>query len=275
MSDWHSFAPRVAGPTVEIQQLVDLIATLRSDVGCPWDREQTNQSVAPYTVEETWELVEAIRSGHEEAICEELGDVLLQVVLHAQIAADRGAFTLQNVVDGIAIKMVSRHGHVFGEDSAVDAAAVRAQWARARRREGRTTLGGIPGAMPPLERADRIARKAAAVGFDWPDAAAVCAKLEEECAEVREAVDSGQSERVVEEVGDVIFAAVSLAIHAGSDASSALDSTLRRFSERFSEVERAAEASGARLEALAPAELDALWRSAKQIVAARQLDTSE
>jgi MazG family protein len=269
MSETIAFSPRVAGPTVDVQPFVDLVATLRSPVGCAWDRAQTNVTVAPFTVEETFELVEAIRSGDDTAILEELGDVLLQVVLHAQIASDRGSFTLQDVVNGITTKMVSRHAHVFGEESALDAAAVRASWARSKRREGRSTLGGIPAAMPALERADRIARRAASVGFDWPDAAAVCDKLDEECGEVREALASGDNARAAEEVGDVLFAAVSLAIHVGSDASAALDSTLRRFTERFAAVERAALAGGLKLEDLTPHELDDMWRAAKHEIAQR------
>lgn len=261
-----AFSPRIPAAVVDLQPFADLVATLRSPVGCPWDREQTHETIVPYTIEETWELAEAVREGVDAAVREELGDVLLQVVLHAQIAADRGAFTLQDVIDGIAVKMLARHPHVFGEEQAASANAARLSWRRSKRAEGKGVLDGIPRSMPSLERADRVVRRAAEVGFDWPDADAVLAKVQEECDEVRAELARGDMESAADEVGDLIFASVSLAAHLGSNAPAALSRTLERFSARFALVERFAAEQGEALEDLDPAALDGLWERAKQVL---------
>lgn len=258
------FTPRDAAAPVDLQPFADLVATLRGPRGCPWDRAQTHATLAPYAVEETFELVDAIELGSDAALREELGDVLLQVVLHAQLAADRGAFVLQDVVDGIGHKMLKRHPHVFGEAVADGAGAVVSRWREAKRAEGRTTLGGVPRSMPSLERADRIARRAAGVGFDWPSVHEVIDKLDEEVGELRAAVAHETPERALDELGDVLFAAVSTAIHLGGTAEAALRATLGRFEARFAVVERLAQHDGLALDGLTPEELDALWRRAKQ-----------
>ncbi len=250
---------------VELQPFADVVAALRAPDGCPWDREQTHQSLLPYVVEEAHELVDAVEDGDDGAIREELGDVLLQVVLHAQIAAERGAFTLQDVADGIRDKMVRRHPHVFAGASVEDAAQVEANWKEAKRAEGRTTLGGVPRSLPPLARAQRIAARARGVGFDWPTHEEALDKLDEECAELREAVASGAADRATDELGDVLFMAACMAARLGIDPSQALRGTVAKFERRFGHVEARLAERGRTPETSDLSEMDALWDEAKAL----------
>lgn len=260
MPMFEPFSPRAS-----LQAFAETIAALRAPDGCPWDREQTHRSLVPYMIEECHECVDAIESGDDGELCEELGDVLLQVVLHAQLAAERGAFTLQDVIDGIDAKMVRRHPHVFGDAVATSRDAVASQWREARRAEGRTTLGGLPRSLPALARAQKMIRKVTAVGFDWPDIAGVVDKLHEEVAELVEAIGGGDERRVHDELGDVLFVAVNVAHKLGVAADEALRSTMGRFEGRFGHVEARLAAVGRGPEDASLAEMDALWDEAKAL----------
>lgn len=249
---------------VALQPLADVVASLRAPDGCPWDRAQTHASLRKYATEEAYELVDAIEADDPEAIREELGDVLLQVVLHAQLAAERGDFDLQDVCDGIRDKMLRRHPHVFGDASAANAAEVEAAWKEAKRREGRSALGGVPRSMPPLERASRITERAGRVGFDFETADDAVAKVVEEVGELREAVREGASEAdLLHEIGDVLFSAVNVARKLGLSADDALRGTIARFERRFAYVEGRLAETGRSPEGATLAEMDALWDESK------------
>ncbi|TVR04032.1 MAG: nucleoside triphosphate pyrophosphohydrolase [Deltaproteobacteria bacterium] len=257
----------------DISVFAETVARLRAPGGCPWDRAQTHSSLARYLVEETHECVDAIASGEDDALRDELGDVLLQVVLHSRIAEERGAFGLQDVIDGVNRKMIRRHPHVFGEATADSPEEVSQLWEEAKRAE-RATGGAEDGAedgplaarldrlsrgLPPLARAERVAAAAAVAGFDWDGAAAVIEKVREEIMEVVEALDRGTREDVEEEIGDLLFAVVSLARHADVSADRALRRALRKFEGRVRRVEALAREEGAGLLALGADALDALW----------------
>jgi tetrapyrrole methylase family protein/MazG family protein len=248
---------------VELQPFADVIARLRAPDGCPWDREQTHESLRRYAVEEVYELLDAIDSGDDDSLREELGDVLLQVVLHAQLASERGAFGLQEVADGIETKMIRRHPHVFGDASSSSAAEVEANWKAAKRAEGRNTLGGVPRSMPALERAAQISVRAAAVGFDFADAGDAYAKVEEEVVELRGALDEGDRQAIQAELGDAIFALANLARKLEMDPAECLAGTLARFEDRFSFIESELARSGRVLEDSSLEEMEALWQRAK------------
>jgi len=245
-----------------LRRLVAIMARLRGPDGCPWDREQTHASLTPYLVEETYELVEAVERGDADALCEELGDVLLQVVFHAQLAAEAGTFTIDDVATRIADKLVRRHPHVFGDAQVADAADVVRQWQHIKKRqEGRATFAGVPRALPALQRAVRIGDKAAHIGLDWPSVDGVLDKVDEEVAELRAAVAEGDHEATERELGDVLFALASVARHLGVDPERALRFAIDRFVQRAERVERLA---GGHPEGLSAEQIDALWNQARQ-----------
>jgi tetrapyrrole methylase family protein/MazG family protein len=250
----------------EFRRLCEVVAALRSPDGCPWDRQQTMKSIRPYTLEETYELLEAIDSDDNAAICEELGDVLLQVVLDAQIAYDEQRFELVDVVRGIADKMVRRHPHVFGDVDADTTDAVKKHWAAAKRQEKparESQLDGIPAALPELARAARLAARAAAVGYDFPDRRMLFDKLNEEIAELAGELfedgivqhvpasveteripdvpvqDSEQRDRVENELGDVLFVVANIARRWGINPEDALRRSNAKFTRRFRAIEAA------------------------------------
>jgi len=237
------------------------MARLRQD--CPWDRIQTLDTVAPCTIEEAYEVADAIARRDFESLREELGDLLFQVVFHAHLASEQGRFDIEGVIDSIVNKIVHRHPHVFDPS----AASERPDWERAKvneRPENESVLDRIPIALPALARAAKMQRRAAAVGFDWPDLEGVFAKLEEEIAELREALDAGEgAERVESELGDILFTCVNLARRLERDPDRALAGASRRFERRFRTMERLAD-RGRRLDDRTPAELEALWEQAKQ-----------
>lgn len=245
------------------------MARLRAPDGCPWDREQDHQSLTPYLVEETYEVVEAIESGAPGDLCEELGDLLLQVVFHAQLAAEAGHFDLQDVIDGISEKMERRHPHVFGDERADDAHAVRTRWEALKRAEGKSTFGGVPLALPALLRATRVGEKAARLGFDWKQVEPVLAKVREELDELEAelAAGDGAEGRVSEELGDVLFSVCNLARHLGLEAEGSLRAATRRFEHRFEAVRTFATEADVALEEASEADLDALWERAKLALA--------
>ena len=260
-------------PMAPIDELLAVMARLRDpDAGCAWDLEQDFASIAPYTLEEAYEVVDAIERGDLEELRGELGDLLLQVVFHARMAEEAGAFGFDDVARSIVDKMVRRHPHVFGDAREDDPAALRRAWEAQKARERAahaarggepfppSALNGVARALPALVRAAKVQGRAARVGFDWPDAAPVYAKVAEELDEVRAAATPAEIE---DELGDLLFSAVNLARHLGADPETALRRASAKFERRFREVERLAARRGQSLEALDPAGLDALWDEAK------------
>jgi ATP diphosphatase len=252
--------------TSDLQTLVDLVARLRAPDGCPWDKEQTLENVRAYFLEEAHELAGAIDGGDWQELAEELGDMLFQVAFIARLAEEAGAFRLPQVIDGVHSKMVARHPHVFGNETLADAEAVRQAWERRKLQQepGRDTLlGGVPSSLPALLGTYRLTQKAAGVGFDWPDAASVLDKAEEEIAEVREALAAGEAGQVREEIGDLLFTLANLARKLDVDPEAALAGTNRKFRTRFAAVEQGLAAKGKSAAEATLEEMDELWEAAK------------
>ncbi|HWV37586.1 MAG TPA: nucleoside triphosphate pyrophosphohydrolase [Vulgatibacter sp.] len=258
--------------SAELARLVEIMARLRGPGGCPWDREQTFESLKPYLVEEAYEVLDAMDAGSAAEHREELGDLLLQIVFQAEIAREAGDWDLADVVQGIADKLEYRHPHVFGGGERLhDAQEVEQNWARLKAKEkerkkgGRVSaIAGVPSAAPALLRAERITEKASRIGFDWPDAVGVRAKLDEELAELDRALASGDARAVEHELGDVLFTLANLARHLRTPAEDALRSAIRRFEDRFHWMEARLHERGLPSgERAAPEELDALWEEAK------------
>lgn len=257
------------------QRFCELIARLRGPGGCPWDREQTHESLKAMTIEEAYEVVEAIDHGDEELACE-LGDLLLQVVFHSQMAAERGGFTIADVIDRVSAKMVRRHPHVFAGHDADTPEKVLRTWEAMKQQERRakgagaasgpeSVLDGVSRSLPAILEAFQMTTKAGRLGFDWPDAAAVLAKLDEEKAELQNALadPSRDARKVGEEIGDLLFAAVNLARKLGLDPESALKSANRKFRRRFHHVEQRLRERGRSPAESTLEEMDALWDEAK------------
>lgn len=262
-------------------KLVALQARLRAPKGCPWDIEQTHLSLRTYLIEEAYEVLEALESGDDGKFAEELGDLLLQVVFHAQIATEEGRFTAADVVREIHEKMVRRHPHVFGEKSARNAAEVLKNWeqikAEERRAKGEekgsgedsvekepdSLLDGIPHTLPAVMQGFQLTRRASRIGFDWENVEGVVERLQEELAELRKAREAQSARQVEEEIGDVLFAAVNLARFLKVDPEIALKRTNAKFSARFREMERVAAASGRKLADVPREEMETLWDQAK------------
>lgn len=254
----------------EFRRLVEVVAALRAPGGCPWDREQTHESLTPYVVEEAHEVVDAIRSGDADALRGELGDLLLQVVLHAQVATDDGGFTAADVCRALTEKLVRRHPHVFADEAPADSAAdVRGRWEKLKEQEReelgeeRGVLDGVPRGLPALLKAQRLTEKAGGVGFDWPDARSVTDKLREELAELLAEVERGDQRRAADEFGDLLFVLANLARHLGIDAEAALQGTNARFVRRFEGIEARLRAQGRRVTSASLEEMDRLWNEAK------------
>ncbi len=249
--------------------LCALSARLRAPDGCPWDREQTLESLKTYIIEEAYEVVDAITDSDASMLAGELGDLLFQIVFAAQIAAEQGVFDIDDVCRGIHAKMVRRHPHVFGEVAVRGASDVVRNWEAIKAKEPREggALAGVPRQLPALLKALRITEKAAAVGFDWERATDVVAKLEEEVGELKEQLASGRGaasrEGVREELGDVLFVMANLARQLGVDPEAALQGANDKFARRFGAMEDEARRQGAHLAALGPAQLDVLWNLAK------------
>ncbi len=247
-------------------ELLAIVERLRAPDGCPWDRAQTPHTIAPYLVEEAHEVLEAVEGGDPRELQEELGDVLLEVALLSQMAREAGAFTAAAPLRAVCAKLVRRHPHVFGAAPAEDAAAVRESWARikAAEKEGRGTLAGVPRRLPGLHRARRVSEKAAGIGFDWADPEGVLAKVDEELAELREALAAGDRAGAGEELGDLLFALANLGRHLGVDPEAAVHRTTEKFLTRFARVEDALAQGGRSPAEASLAELEALWQRAKQ-----------
>jgi tetrapyrrole methylase family protein/MazG family protein len=252
----------------EVSRLCGLMQRLLAPDGCPWDREQTLQTLVPYLVEETYEVVDALASGSVDDHREELGDLLLQIVFQSELRFAEGAFGIDDVARGIVTKLVRRHPHVFGEVVAKDSDAVLANWAKLKATEkaekGKLgALDGIPKSAPALLRATRGGEKASAVGFDWPDATGPRAKIAEELAELDAAVAAGDHVEIEKELGDVLLATANLARKLGVDAEGALRGSTDRFAARFAHIEAALRAQGRAISDASPEEQDRLWDAAK------------
>src|SRR5882757_8137134 len=269
-------------PSRDIRRLIEIMAALRDPIhGCPWDVEQTFASIAPFTLEEAYEVADAIERGATEDLREELGDLLLQVVFHARMAEEAGLFDFGGVVEAITAKMIRRHPHVFGDDQARGAGMAKGMWDGIKAQEkaekraarlakgldpedhGKGYLDSVPVALPALTRALKLQEKAARVGFDWGEAAPILDKIEEEIGELREALAKGDTASIKDEFGDMLFAVVNLGRHLKLDSEAALSGTNEKFRSRFHYVERAIDASGSTLEKATLDEMEALWQQAK------------
>ncbi len=259
----------------EFAAFVDTIAALRAPGGCPWDREQTHESIARNMIEEAYEAVDAIEQHDAAHLREELGDVLLQVVLQSQIAADAGEFTVADVCHDVNEKMIRRHPHVFGEEAAASADEVLSIWDNVKLAEKSASdaqeeapkglLDAVPVSFPALLQAYKISRKAVAVGFEWETVEEVWAKVEEEIAEFKQACQNGTAEEKELEFGDVLFSLVNVARKEGIDAETALRASCRKFRERWASMEGAAWGQGLRIEELSMEEMQQLWDQAKML----------
>jgi tetrapyrrole methylase family protein/MazG family protein len=254
-----------AGP--RFVELLTMMARLRGEGGCPWDREQTRETLRPFLVEETYEVLDALDAGDPAHIREELGDLLFQVVFHAEIARERGEFSMADLLEALITKMTRRHPHVFGDRPVSSAAEALAQWEaiKGAEKHGASALAGVPRALPALHRAQRVQHKAARVGFDWSDAAGALEKVREELGEVAEALRQGDGAALRDELGDLLFSVVNVARLSSVDPEGALQAAVDRFSRRFASMEEAARDEGRELTGLSLAELEELWTRAKSL----------
>ncbi|MDR2894495.1 MAG: nucleoside triphosphate pyrophosphohydrolase [Alistipes sp.] len=253
-----------------LSRLLDIMDTLR--VKCPWDREQTIESLRKNTIEETYELAEAIDEGDMGHIREELGDLLLHIVFYSKIGSEQGAFTLADVAQGISDKLVYRHPHVFGDVTAETPEAVKHNWEALKLREGRKksggVLGGVPRGLPAVVKALRVGEKAASVGFDWQRREDVWDKVREEATELEVEIRAGDHEKATDEMGDLLFALINASRLYGIDPEAALDRTNRKFISRFQFMEQCATSAGRDLGSMTPDEMEELWQASKAAAAA-------
>ncbi len=247
-------------------KLCEIVAQLRSPGGCPWDREQTHELLLPQLIEEAYEVAGAVRTKDDANFREELGDLLLLIVMHAEIARETGRFDIDNVIDDVTEKLIRRHPHVFGKSDARDSGAVLRQWESIKRAErtGRHYLDGLPAALPALMRAQKAQSKAARVNFDWTELRDVVAKIEEETAETKAAISSQDGQAIKDEIGDLLFAVVNLARKCKLDTEGALQSATDKFVARFHQLEDELKLRGKKLGDVDLAELDDIWNTIKK-----------
>jgi ATP diphosphatase len=274
-------------PSKDISRLLDIMATLREpETGCPWDVVQTFETIKPYTIEEAYEVADAIERNDPDDLCDELGDLLLQVVFHARIAEEAGLFAFGDVVEAITRKMIRRHPHVFAVSDAATPDAVKLQWddikrqekqERAERHAARASasgkpmpddpkagfLGSVQRSFPALTEALKLQEQAAKVGFDWSEAEPILDKIEEEIGELREALRAGEDNKIADELGDLIFALANIGRHVKADPEQALRGTNTKFRRRFGYIERTLEANGETLQAATLERMEELWQQAK------------
>jgi nucleoside triphosphate diphosphatase len=263
-------------PARDIAALIEIMAALRTPgTGCPWDLEQSFATIAPYTIEEAYEVADAIARADLGDLRDELGDLLLQVVFHARMAQEQGAFDFGDVVQAITEKLLRRHPHVFGDARGLNVGAVNELWERIKAQEKAAqtangkpageagALAGVPVALPALTRALKLQEKAGKVGFDWNDPRAVLSKIREEADEIEAALDGHDRDTIGHEVGDLLFAVVNLARHLKADPEAVLRATNQKFQRRFASIERALAAQGKTPREATLAEMDALWDAAK------------
>lgn len=256
-------------PKNPFEELVDVIAMLRSENGCPWDREQTHESLKPTLIEETYETLEAIDAGDPKKLKEELGDLLLNIMLQAQIAAEHETFDIYGVIETLTEKMIRRHPHVFGDVNVEDSDEVLKNWEAIKRQETgyedrKSVLDGIPNALPMLLRAQKIQNRAARVGFDWDELKDVVAKVEEELEEVKVSINADEPEATAMELGDLLFAIVNLCRFMELQAEETLRQANRKFTKRFKWMEAELERRGTNFEAQDLESLDTIWEEAKK-----------
>ena len=244
-----------------LQELMDVVERLRSEQGCPWDRQQTAQSLLPYLLEETYEVMESVSADDAAALREELGDLLLHVVFQGSLATEAGTFTLADSIRAVIHKLVRRHPHVFGDQPTADTTVIRQRWEAAKQREkGRgSILDGVPRTLPALNRARRLQEKASSVGFDWQQTEDVWAKVAEEMGELREACATGDMDAVQEEFGDVLFSLVNLGRFLRLSGEDALRQAIGKFEQRFRGIEQELARRGRRIEDATLAEMDGIW----------------
>jgi ATP diphosphatase len=271
-------------PSKDMSRLIEIMAALRAPgTGCPWDVEQDFSTIAPYTIEEAYEVADAIARGDLDDLRDELGDLLLQVVYHARMAEEAGEFAFPEVVEAITTKMIRRHPHVFGDEKARSAGMAKGMWEKIKAQEkaekrnarlergldpednGKGFLDSVPVALPALTRALKLQEKAARVGFDWSEAGPILDKIEEEIGELREALAKGDAASIKDEFGDTLFALVNLGRHLKVDSEAALSGTNEKFRSRFHHVERALEGTGSTLEKATLDEMEVLWQQAKGV----------
>jgi len=254
-------------PKRSFEDLVELMKTLRGPNGCPWDRKQNLPDLKPYVIEEAYEVVDAIDRDDRDALREEIGDFLLQAVFITEITRTEGSFDIYDSITAIHDKLVHRHPHVFGDVEAKDAEQVLVNWEKLkseeRKAEEKSVLSGVPQSLPALLKASRLTEKAARVGFDWRRTDEVFDKLQEEIAELRGAIDSGDKANVHDELGDLLFTIANIARKLEVNAEEALQSTNRKFSRRFESMEKKVHGSGRNIDQLSLEEMDALWDEAK------------
>ncbi len=250
----------------EFTKLVDIVARLRSPEGCPWDREQTKVSLKPYLVEEVYEVIEAIDDNHSEKLKEELGDLLFQIIFQSQIASEMGDFTIKDVINSISEKIIERHPHVFSNAKYDSVEEVTKQWFKRKNEEGRfneSLLNGVPKTLPALQRAQRLQSRAAMVGFDWNKTEDVMKKVEEEFAELKNAIHNQSQREIEEEIGDLLFALVNLCRFLSVNGEDALRKSINKFIQRFNYIEIKAKEMGKSLSDMTAEEMDKLWESKK------------
>ena len=250
-----------------VQEIVDIMARLRAPDGCPWDIKQTHQSLKPYLIEESCEVLDAIDDEDMGLLEEELGDVLMNLVFHAQLASEKKHFTFQDVARKISEKMIRRHPHVFDENCQLTPEEVEAQWDEIKKKEKaerESILEGIPRSLPALSRAQKLQKRAAKVGFDWPDTEGPLDKIAEETEELKEAIAVNSKEEIEAEFGDLLFSMVNLARHLGIDANRALHLSNQKFIDRFQKLEKVCKSEEKQLENMSLEEMDAVWDQIKK-----------
>ncbi len=253
-----------------VNDLLGIMAMLRAPGGCPWDSAQTHESIRKNLIEETYEVIEAINKKDNELLCEELGDLLMQVVFHAQMEEDAGTFTFDDVCDGICKKLIVRHPHIFSDTEVNGVDDVLTNWdAIKQKTKGQKTAGdsmqSVPRELPALMRAEKLQKKAAKVGFDWSEVSGALQKISEETAELTEAIKNGDKENCFEELGDLLFSAVNVSRFIDCDAEEALTASNDKFLKRFLLVEKLAEERSVDMKSSSLEELDKLWDEAKKI----------
>jgi len=249
------------------KNMVEIMDILRSENGCPWDREQTHQTLKPHLIEESYEVLEAIEDGSMEMLKEELGDLLLQVLFHSQIAKENGSFSINDVITSLKEKIIRRHPHVFDKTSVKDSKEVMFNWEKIKRQEKKdrkSVLDGVPRILPSLIRARQVQAKAARVGFDFPDKEEAFLKVEEEVREFKEAVFSKNQDEIEEEFGDFLFSLVNVSRFVSVDPEESMRKAIDKFIRRFKSLEEAIESSGGSFDKLSLEEMDAMWSKNKE-----------
>lgn len=250
-------------PAAGLPRLIAIVERLRAPDGCPWDRRQTLQTMRGYLLEETYEVLEAIDGGDASEHSDELGDLLFQIVFQARLQQERGEFAMDAVIHGICDKLERRHPHVFGDEAGLDGTEVAARWEVMKQAEGKGSVHDVPRALPALMRAQKVGKRAARVGFDWPGVQGALAKLREEVEELEEAIAAGEHGDIEHELGDVLFSAVNIARHVKVDAEDALGGTTQRFLQRFGHVELGLAAQGLEPATATLEQMETLWIEAK------------